>query len=60
MKIKKALLLLMLIIAAAALVFVIESRTGLRSEVILGGSDDVFVNSDNLSGVRNMVYLCTI
>ena len=48
MKIKKAFLLLMLIIAAAALVFVIESRTGLRSEVILGGSDDVFVNSDNL------------
>ena len=48
MKIKKALLLLMLIIAAAALAFVIESRTGLRSEVILGGSDDVFVNSDNL------------
>ncbi len=48
MKIKKALLLVMLIIAAAALVFVIESRTGLRSEVILGGADGVFINSDNL------------
>ena len=48
MKIKKALLLLALIIAAAALVFVIESRTGLKSEVILGGADGAFVNSDNL------------
>ncbi len=48
MKIKKALLLLALIIAAAALAFVIESRTGLKSEVILGGADGAFVNSDNL------------
>lgn len=48
MKIKKALLLLALVIAAAALVFVIQSRTGLKSEVILGGADGAFVNSDNL------------
>lgn len=48
MKVKKAFLIFFMLIAAAALVFVVKSRTNLSSEVIFGGSDTVFVNSDNL------------
>lgn len=48
MKLKKAVWIIVMIVAAAALVFVINSRTGLSSEIIFGGADSVFVDSDNL------------
>ena len=46
---KKAVWLVAMVVIAATLVFVIGSRINLTSEVILGGADSVFVDSDNLS-----------
>lgn len=48
MKLKKAFWILLMLVAAVALVFVIESRTSLSSEIVFGGADSVFVSSDNL------------
>lgn len=49
MRIKKAAWIFSMLIIVAALVFVIGSRVNIASDVIMGGTDSVFVKSDNLS-----------
>lgn len=49
MRIKKAFWMFAILVVAAALVFVISSRVNIATDVIMGGTDSVFVKSDNLS-----------